>query len=82
MSMNRFVQFRNLVGTERRLYATVVSIGPNGTTMVRTPENRTLQAKGQGYGIGQPVFITIPAGGRPTIDRQAPDLPTHLFANL
>jgi len=81
--MNKFRQFQRLVGTERRIYATVASINSSDrTTTLATPENRFYVAEGTGIAIGQKAFIVIPVGGRPRLAGPAPDLQYAEFENL
>ena len=79
---NRFRQFQRLLPVERRVFATVVQIRADGTTIVQTPEGRIFQARGTGIPVGSKAFVFIRSGRPPQLDGTAPDLPLSIFSNL
>lgn len=80
--MNRFRQFQRITGLDRRLYGTVIQIRADGTTIVQTPENRTIRARGTGIPVGSKAFVLIQPNRPPQLDGPAPDLPLSDFPNL
>lgn len=80
--MNRYQQFRRLLPSERRVYGEVMQVRADGTTIVQTPEGRTLRARGGGVPPGNFAFVRIRSGRQPEMDGTAPALPVTQFDNL
>ena len=80
--MNRFKQFQRILPREARLFAEVIQVRADNTTIVRTPEGRQFRARGGGIPAGSNAFVFIRSGRQPEIDGTAPDLPLSEFTNL
>ena len=80
--MNRARQFQRLLPSERRVFAEVMQVRADGTTVVQTPEGRVFRAQGGGVPTGNKAFVRLSGDRRPQMDGPAPDLPLSSFTNL
>lgn len=80
--MNRYLRFQRLVGQSRLTRAEIMSVRPDGTSVVQTPEGRIWRVQGGGIPPGSFAYIRIRPGEQPRIEGAAPDLPLTVFDSL
>lgn len=68
---NVWRSFQDLIPSQRRVYAEIVQVRGDGTSIVRTSEGRQWRVQGDGIPVGSFAYVT---GTK--IDGPAPALPT------